>query len=189
MENVFDELNKINDDEYRLTGSEAIEGAVIAIVDDARTFDMNELVDDISQDYDDEMEYLDEGIAPTPRIIVSEEDVKSILDNIAKCRYFKLTKRPENLKFTKGNNLGIRDIESVLKQLDIGDYSYTVESKSEYHNGAYLNVFITSKDFKLSDRELSGVTIYIKLECTDAGPICIVSFHGSKNKGKHPYKK
>ena len=183
--NMDDELCKDT-----LSGTEAIECAHIVVVDDARSFNTEELVDELKSDYADEEEwgFLKESAScPTPRIIVDKDEVKKILDEVSKCKNIKISQSAKNRQFFKDYGITKRDVYAILRQLEVGDYSYTLVSNHEFHEGALLGVFITSKHFDLIDKSIDGVILYIKLEYTDVGVICLVSMHPSKHEGAHPY--
>lgn len=193
MDNLFQTLNRINDDDSLsdniMTGREAIDGATIIVVDDAEEFDIQKVVDEFSKDRWDE-DALDEEVEEprADKIIVSKEEVKDILDKIATCRNFDIKKTWKNNLFAKKNNLTEEDKVLILKQLKLGDYNYTLLSNREDDFGTHLHVFITSRAFNISDRIFDGVSMYIKLKHTpEEGVICVLSLHDSKKNEKHPY--
>ena len=193
MDNLFQTLNRINDDDSLsdniMTGREAIDGATIIVVDDAEEFDIQKVVDEFSKDRWDEDTLDEEFEEPrADKIIVSKEEVKDILDKIATCRNFDIKKTWKNNLFAKKNNLTEEDKVLILKQLKLGDYNYTLLSNREDDFGTHLHVFITSKAFNISDRIFDGVSMYIKLKHTpEEGVICVLSLHDSKKNEKHPY--
>ena len=193
MDNLFQTLNRIDDDESLsdniMTGREAIDGATIIVVDDAEEFDIQKVVDEFSKDRWDE-DTLDEDFEEprADKIIVSKEEVKDILDKIAACRNFDIKKTWKNNLLAKKNNLTEEDKVLILKQLKLGDYNYTLLSNREDDFGTHLHVFITSRAFNISDRIFDGVSMYIKLKHTpEEGVICVLSLHDSKKNEKHPY--
>ena len=192
MEKLFQTMNNIDNDlslqDNVLTGSEAMDGATIIVVDDARTFDIQRVVDEYSKDRWDE-EPLDEDVQPRAnKIVVSKDEVQDILNKIATCNSFDIKKTWKNNLLAKKNNLTHDDKVLVLKQLKLGDYNYTLLSNREDDFGTHLHVFITSKAFELSDRIFDGVSMYIKLKHTpEEGVICVLSLHDSKKNEKHPY--
>lgn len=192
MEKIFETMNQIDDTlslhDNIMTAKEALDGATIIVVDDARTFDIQDVVDEFAKDRWDE-EPLDEDIEPrSDKIIVSKEEVQDVLDKIATCNSFDIKKTWKNNMLSKKNNLTHDDKVLILKQLKLGDYNYTLLSNKEDDFGTHLHVFITSRAFKLSKRIFDGVTMYIKLKHTpEEGVICVLSLHDSRKHDNHPY--
>ena len=192
MEKLFETMNNIDDEsslqDNVLTGSEAMDGATIIVVDDARTFDIQRVVDEYSKDRWDE-ESLDEDVEPrSDKIIVSKEEVQDVLNKIATCNSFDIKKTWKNNLLAKKNDLTHDDKVLILKQLKLGDYNYTLLSNREDDFGTHLHVFITSRAFEISDRIFDGVSMYIKLKHTpEEGVICVLSLHDSKKNEQHPY--
>lgn len=194
MDNIFDKMNNIDDNESlpdAVSLKDALDGAIVVVVDDARTFDIQSIVDEFAKDSDDEEPvdeaYLEEAYDRSRHIFVSPSEVKEFLDKVSHCRYFNISKKPKNAKFFKDNSLTKDDVIAIIKQLEVVDYCYTLESTNEYHAGALLTVFITDKEFKLKDRTLTGVRIYAKIEYTDEGFVCVVSLHEPLKMEPHPY--
>lgn len=88
-------MNDINDDSL-FTLKDALDGAIIVVVDDARTYDIANIVNEFSKDRIDE-------------------------------------------KLTQGRE----DVIAIIKQLDVIDHCYTLESVNKFHYGALLSVVIT----------------------------------------------
>ena len=183
------------DDDASLTNSislkNALDGAIVVIVQDARTYDINTIVDEFAKDHEDEdlfeESYVQEAYEHKKHIFVSPSEVNVLLEKIVKCRYFDIKKRPKNVKFMSDNSLTEEDVITIIKQLEVMDYCYTLASTNKFHFGALLTVFITDKEFKLKDRILTGVTIYAKIEYTSEGFVCVVSIHDTDKMEPHPY--
>ena len=93
MDSIFNLLNNLNDEELWihhniLTGKNVLEDAEIIIVEDARTFDTQPIINNLAIDHRDE-EDLDEAYddSDNPRIIISESEVRDILNDIASCEH------------------------------------------------------------------------------------------------------
>lgn len=196
MDNIFNLLNNLNDEElwiYHniLTGKNVLEDAEIIIVEDARIFDTQPIIDNLALDHRDE-EYLEEAYddLDNTRIIISESDVRYILNDIASCEHIKISKYWKTRKFQKTHNLSNEDLRNIVHQLTVGDYSYSLISKNEDHEGVLLAIFITDKKFKLSEnRYLENLMIYIKIDPSKYGVVCAVSVHEPLFDEGRPYAK
>ena len=197
MKNIFEELNNI-DDEISLNNSvhlaDIINNAIVVVVDDAKSYDIQTIVDEFAKDYEDEEpvneSFLIEKFNELEHIIVSEQDVRALLLKVAECRYFDVkTDRPKNAEFIAQHNLTEAEIINIVKQLDTQDYCYTLKSKNKFHLGALLHVFISDKEFDLGSRKINNVSIYVKIEYTTEGFVCVVSIHAPMYEDPHPYAK
>lgn len=194
MDNIFDKMNSIDDNESLLDAvslKDALDGAIVVVVEDARTYDIQTIVDEFSKDHEDEdvqdESTIQEAYTHSKHIFISPSEVTDLLEKVSKCRYFDIKKRPKNVKFMSDHSLTEEDVITIIKQLEVMDYCYTLESTNKFHLGALLTVFITDKEFKLKDRTLTGVTIYAKIEYTEEGFICVVSIHDTDKMEPHPY--
>ena len=184
MDNIFDLLNNLDDEELWiqhniLTGNSAMEDAEIIIVDDARSFDTQIIIDNMALDYAEE-ESLEEAFddSENPHLIVSEDEVRDILKKIATAENITISKYWKTRRFQKQNNLSNNDIREIIKQLKVGDYSHSLISKNETHKGVLLSVFITGKLFRLTNNKtIENILMYIKIDTSKYGVVCAVSVH------------
>lgn len=79
-------------------------------------------------------------------------------------------------------------VTAVLRQLSAKEYSYSVLSRNKYHNGNVLNLFITNIHVNIPGvLENKDLSMYIKIDATEAGLVTAVSFHNGSGKEYHPY--
>lgn len=196
MQKEFDlteALKRLDEDAEVVTVNDIVYGGAIVIVDDARTFDTSIVETELAKDYDDEAEWgYDETITeeqsePTPRYILDKLNIEELLRKVGECSWFELTNNKKNIPFKRKYKITDDNVGSLLKQLRLGDYSYSLVSTNKKHKGALLHVFITSKPFEFEGETLTGLTLYIKIDFSDYGPICVVSLHPSRHEGKHPH--
>jgi len=192
---ILEELSNIDDEaslNKSVTLSDALNGVFMLVVDDASKYDINTVVNELNKDYKDE-EPIEENISKRFReennhIIIDPSGIKELIEKIKTCRHFEINQRAKNKKFIEEQSLSRSDIINIIKQLTIEDYSYTLNSTNKYHDGAQLTVFVTNKKFHLSNRTLDGIEIYVKIEYTDVGFVCVVSFHEADKHENNPYK-
>lgn len=141
--------------------------------------------DDLDEDV---KEIKDEPIVD--KLLVNKETVKDSIEHLS-TRKIDIIPRRKNTKFMADNALSKEDLYAILKQLSVGDYSYSVNSKSLIHLNNVLTVFITGKDFELSDgRILKDLVLYIKVDDTEEGWVTVISIHESTHpeEESHPYE-
>ena len=156
------------------------------VTDDARTFNVHEWEKRVEADDDSDSETLDEGTIPTEHFVVSKEDVQAVLDKIATSNLF-VADYYKTKGFMKSKGLTADDIKEIAKQLEIGDYSYSMKSNS-FKTGDVISVFITNKDFKVKDVDLSDCVLYIEIDTDYGDPVAIVSMHDQSKGGRGPEK-
>lgn len=192
---IFEELNNINDEaslNKSVTLTDALDGVFMLVVDNASSYNINKIVNELNKDYSDE-ELLDEHVSKRIRdennhIIVDPSGIKKLIEKIKTCTHFEINQRAKNKQFIEEQSLSRSDVINIIKQLTVEDYSYTLNSTNRYHEGAQLTVFVTNKKFQLSDKILNGIEIYVKIEYTEAGFVCVVSFHEADKHENNPYK-
>lgn len=192
---IFEELNNIDDEaslNNNVTLSDALDGVFMLVVDNAIEYNINNVVNELKRDYEDE-EPLAEHISrrileENNHIIIDPSGIKELIEKIKTCNHFEINQRDKNKQFIEDQSLSRSDIIKIIKQLTIEDYSYTLNSTNKYHEGAQLTVFVTNKKFHLTDRTLDGIEIYVKIEYTEAGFVCVVSFHEADKHENNPYK-
>lgn len=188
-------MNSINDEESLnnvLSLTDILHDMIIVIVDDAASYDTQTIVNEFAKDHEDEA-FVTESFLNSRRdtlnhIIISEQDVKMLLKKVSKCRYFDIKEsHPKNAEFIEQHDLSNSDIIKIVKQLDSQDYCYTLKSKNKFHLGALLHVFISNKEFDLGTRKINNISIYVKIEYTSEGFVCVVSIHAPDYQEAHPY--
>lgn len=135
------------------------------------------------------LESTEEIVIVPEKFIINKEEVNEVLDYISNCR-IDIVNRRKNNQFKKRNTLNNEDIKSIMKQLSVGDYSYNVNSNNLLHLGKPLAVFITGKEFVLSDgRTLNNLVLYIKVDYSEEGWVTVISIHESSHpeEESHPY--
>lgn len=169
--------------------SQAFKNGYIFIVDDARTCDISEFDEYLSDLHSDE-EDLEEDINPkyySKHFYLDEEQIKQIIDNIAKKYYdITITDYYKTNQFKDEYNLTEDDIREILSKLSLDDYSYNLNSKK--FKDRILTIFISGKPFELSSGAvISDMLIYAKVDTTPNGTICCVSIHPTNKDEEHPY--
>lgn len=194
MDNIFEQLNSI-DDEQSLTPSinlsDVLKYATIVIVDDARRYNIQAIVDEFAKDHSDEEPVTEAYFKKNKQehIIVTKKDLENVLKKVSKCTYFDVKgDRPKNKEFLEEHELTDEDVASIVKQLSTTDYCYTLVSNNKFHKGALLHVFISGKEFKLKTRIIKNIAMYIKFEYTTEGVVCVVSIHTPDYTEEYPYK-
>lgn len=189
---IFEEMNIIDDNESlgsTIKLSDALNGVFMVVVDDASSYNIENVVTEIKKDYEEEEDSLEEQVEEeNNHIIVDPKGIKELIEKIKTCENFDIVKRPKNRKFMQDELLNENDVMNIIKQLNVEDYSYTTKSKNKYHEGAELTVFVTDKMFQLEDRVLEGIEIYVKLEYTEAGFVCVISFHPAHKHEDNSYR-
>lgn len=189
------QLDEICKNENILTILDIVECSTVVIVQDVRNFTNNDAIK-IAQKFnysnDIEDEDIDEDFASPiaeksiKKFVIDKDDVKKVLSKISETYVNLVTNKStpngyKNTKFIKKNTLTRDDIDAIAKQLSIGDYSYSFQSRNVHFPGVILHVFITNKDFILPDgRKLENLSIYIKIDSTSEGIVTAVSFHEGK---------
>lgn len=189
---IFEEMNIIDDNESldsTIKLSDALNGVFMIVVDDASSYNIENVVTEIKKDYEEEEDSLEEQFEEeNNHIIVDPKGIKELIEKIKTCENFDIVKRPKNRKFIQDELLNENDVMNIIKQLNVEDYSYTLKSRNKYHEGAELTVFVTDKMFQLEDRVLEGIEIYVKIEYTEAGFVCVISFHPAHKHEDNPYR-
>lgn len=187
-DNMFERLEIIDD----LTVKDALKYAVAVIVDNALTYDVSKIEKIIDMDFEDERDFdskMDESYDITSRIIIDKDAVKSILEKVTdKDTLIDNIPRDKNIRFQHEYSLTQQDVRSIIQQLDVADYTYSVESVKPFRHGALLTVLITNKSFKLKNKILAGVKLYIKIDCLENGVACVISIHPAEHDSTHYYK-
>lgn len=192
---IFEDLNNIDDEaslNNKLTLTDALDGVFMLVVDNATEYDINNVVNELNKDYVDEEQITEQlsrkFMEENNHIIIDPSGIKELIEKIKTCRHFEINQRAKNKQFVEEQSLSRSDIINIIKQLTIEDYSYTLNSTNRYHEGAQLTVFVTNKTFQLSNRIMDGIEIYVKIEYTEAGFVCVVSFHEADKHENNPYK-
>ena len=169
------------------------------LVADANNFNLKEFENSIKEedDVDDNDEYYESLLESdnqnsNKHFTVSKEDVQNLIEKIAKSDFF-AADYYKTRGFMKSKNLSEDDIKSIVKQLDIDDYSYSMKSKT-FKPGDVIDVFITNKDFEINGKNLSGLNLYIKLDLDYGDISAVVSAHSYNEHNKkypknNPYNK
>ena len=163
----------------------------IILVPDARDFDIHEweaIIDSEDENADDLSEMLlkeDKEISKQ-KFIVTKNDVQAVLDKIATSDIF-VAPYYKTTGFTKAKGLNTEDIKQIAKQLSPEDYNHSMIS-TKFKPGDILTVFITNKNFIVNGKNLSGTTLYIKIDADYGDMVAIVSAHTELGKlSKNPY--
>ena len=167
-------------EENSINLSDAINDSIVVFTDDVNSITGDWVASQYkSDDEDDILEAAEAEDKPnSPKIIVSRQDLDKVIDNL-KSEPIKVVRRKKNKKFMSDYTLTDSDVKSILNQLEAKDYSYSKISTNELHAGDVLTIFITDKQFTLSDKTLDGLTIYIKVDDSDEGLVTVVSIHAA----------
>ena len=207
MDNTFEKLNEIYEDENIPTLLDMVECSTIVIVPDVREFTHDDAIR-IAQrfDYDDEIDFEEDYVnesedilkspldgKTTEKFIVSEAEVKYVINRIATSGINLITnEKTDNARnnlFMQKHDLTKEDITYLVKQLKIGDYSYSSNSKNINFPNSILTFFITNKDFILPDgRKFEILKVYVKVDVADEGLVTSVSFHDGTSSEIYPYQ-
>ncbi len=168
---------------------ELLKKATVVIVPDAREVDIADIAAEFAKDHEDEEpcgEPLDEGL--NDKYVLTRDAVATIIEKICDTDYINVKAYHKTRQFQRDYELTDEDVQLIVKQLKVSDYSYSMPSSNIYHIGHTLDVFISGKDFYITNnRLLHEVVLYIKLDLTDEGVICAVSVHPSNREPEHPY--
>ena len=175
-------------EENSINLSDAINDSIVVFTDDINSITGDWVASQYKSDDDDILEAAEtEDKINSPKIIVSRQDLGKVIDNL-KSEPIKVVRRKKNKKFMSDYAITDSDIKSILSQLEAKDYSYSKISTNELYAGDVLTVFITGKQFTLSDKTLDGLTIYIKVDDSDEGLVTVVSIHEAEHQDNlHPY--
>lgn len=202
MDNIFEELNKIYENENIPTLLDMVECSTIVIVPDAREFthlDAERVAQRFNYSNDLDEEDIDEELESplkgknTEKFIVSKDEVKAIINRIVTSsinliRNKETVNGRKNVLFMQEHDLTEEDISYLTKQLKVSDYSYSSNSRNINFPNSILTFFITNKNFILpSGKKFDALKVYIKIDATDDGYVTVVSFHDATGNIKHPY--
>ena len=209
--NIFEELNKLYENNENLpTLLDIVKCSVPVLTNDVRNFTREDaeriatrfnFVDDV-----DFEEYFDDSLKEaTPsdnplagrspeKFIVEPDEVREVIRKIANNHVFVNTiershSGRQNVAFMNEHNLSEDDIRELAKQLELGDYSFSAPNRQPQFAGNILTFFITKKDFRLADgRTFDNLTVYVKVDTPDDGPVTAISFHRGSGSLRHPYE-
>lgn len=177
---------------YCVNLSDIIKHCIFVVSDNAKIYDVSKIEAELNKDFEDEEDFetIYESKTPSsPRIILSKDNVKTIIDKLASpSTIFDISNNWKNNEFKKIYNLSDEDLKTLIRQLSIRDYCYTVNSTHALHQGALLTIFITSKHLEVKDIVFENIILYIKVEILENGSVCVVSFHPSHHENSHPYE-
>lgn len=154
------------------------------LVDDAREFDIHEWEKMMDEDDPSDIDIISEDVKPNYHFVVSKDDVQNIIDKIATSDIYVANYYKTN-QFSKANNISPDDIKDIARQLNKADYSYSMESKT-FKPGDIISVFVTDKTFKVRDKELSDLVLYIEIDADYGDPVAVVSIHNQWKNGHKP---
>ena len=193
MKSIFETLNNIDDSESLSNKThlrDILHSAILVVVDNAKEYDINNIVNEFAKDHEDELPFNESFDEPdvNEHMIITKDDLDVLLQKVSECRYFDIKdSRPKNAKFIAEHELTEPEIINIVKQLNAQDYCYTLKSKNKFHEGALLHVFISGKEFDLGTRIIDNISMYIKIEYTSEGFVCVVSIHAPEYDEEHPY--
>lgn len=150
-----------------------IAAADVLVVENARSFDINEWEEWVQQEID---EALNEKHTPIvknefEKYVFDKEAVEEIIKKL-KTSTFAITDYWKTLQFLKKNDLTKKDLEDIIRNLEPGDYR--INSKSNYNEAI---IFIRRS--KIND--LGPFKLYIKLDydSIEKQPVIVISFHNA----------
>lgn len=169
------------DDEY-LSFDEFLDRAEVIVVDDAKTFDINEYEANLMSEIEEELcEEQDVDIKSAfTKYRLDDERLKKVIEKLSKSE-FNIVDYWKTKQFMKKNGLTKEDLSFVLRNLKDEDYKTNSISKDDKHNEAMIFV----KDSSVGN--LGPFSLYIKLDydSVEENPVIVISFHqrkGSKKK-------
>lgn len=196
MDNVFEELNKLYEEETdTISMKDFIDTSIVLIVSDAETYDVSQ----VDRMFEDEMtpEELAEARAPAgertqenddTRVISTLAEVRETLMKLQTLADYRVLPSYKNRAFKHERDFTDADIECICKQLSVGDYTCTKISDTPEHSGCLLPVFIPNKDFTLADGStIHGLVVYVKFDFCVSSRVTVVSFHDPLFEEEHPY--
>ena len=128
--------------------------------------------------------------------ITPKEAVKAFLPKLTECNNIYspnfVDSDSDTKEFIDKYGVTASDIMSIVKSLNIHDYSHTLKSAVTTYFGNELYVFTPNREFRLENgTELGNIIIYVKIDSivTSArrGMVFVVSFHDTKSDSGHPY--
>ena len=208
--NVFEELDKLYEEdsnEYPTLLDLIRCSTVVAIVNDVREFTHAEAEDLAAQfNYSDEVDFeedyepiIETSISPlagrsADKFIVPESEVREVIRKIINNNIILVTDEDtpngiQNVEFMNELQLSEADVKELIRQLNVGDYSYSAPSRNVRRASNILTFFITKKDFRLADgRTFNDLRVYVKVDATREGRVTAVSFHRGSGSLRHPYE-
>lgn len=210
MDNVSEELNKIYEDstnDYPTLLDLIRCSTIVAIVNDVREFTHAEAEDLAAQfNYADEVDFeedyepiVEAPVSPlagrsTDKFIVPESEVREVIRKIINNNIVLVTDEDtpngiQNVEFMDELQITEADVKELIRQLNVGDYSYIAPSRNIHRAGNILTFFITKKNFRLADgRTFDNLRVYVKVDATREGRVTAVSFHRGSGSLRHPYE-
>lgn len=173
--------------------SDAIEDSIIVITDDVNSITGDWVAaqfqaDDIAEGLLESVTEEDEDLIAN-HFIVDRENVEEVIKHIGESSLY-IPSRRKNNKLKRDHSLTKADLKSIVKQLTVEDYTYSMESINELYLGNILTVFITGKEFAVSGgRTISNLVLYIKIDDSEEGLVTVVGIHESEKpeEESHPY--
>lgn len=207
MDNVFEELNKLYENEENLpTLLDIVRCSVPVLTNDVRNFTHEDAERIAAQfnfendvDFEEDYEPIDVGPSPLEgrspdKFIVEPDEVREVIRKIANNHVFVNTiershSGRQNVAFMREYSLSEDDIRELAKQLELGDYSFSSFNRQPQFAGNILTFFITKKDFRLADgRTFNDLFVYVKVDATEEGLVTAISFHRGSGSLRHPYE-
>lgn len=173
--------------------SDAIEDSIIVITDDIDSVSGEWVAaqfkaDDIAEGLTETNNIEDED-STANQFTVDKETVEEVIKHISESSLY-IVNRNKNNQFKRVHSLTRADLKSIVKQLTVKDYTYSLESINPLFLGNTLTVFITGKEFVLTDgRTLDNLVLYIKVDNTEEGRVTVIGIHESERpeEERHPY--
>jgi len=151
---------------------------------------LTEIVDDVDiiYIYDDvknfrfaeNLEEAEENTIPE-NIIISEEDVRNLINDIQNCRRIFIQPRPNNASFLAQYDLNEEDCRDIINQITVKDYVKNTVSRNSTHRGNNLVVF-EIEEVKIRDITIPKLTVYVKIDLDESTETTVVaiSFHPAR---------
>ena len=178
---LLDGLGKRNP----MSFEEFLDKAEVILVDDAKSFDINEWETENEDEIREETGE-GEGDAANPKPFIkyrlSDDKIRQVVDKIIHSDFSIINYWKTN-QFKKRHGLTDDDLKDILKTLTADDYK--ANSKSVDNSRGEAVVFL--KDAK----GISDAKLYIKLDydTIESNPVIVISFHDAKGRRKEEFMK
>ena len=186
----FGKLESLKEDDSELSFEEFLDKSSVIVVDDAKSFDINEWEKKLSDEITDEIEEEVEKKETENKFVkykLTEDKIEKVIDKLKNSDFDTVdgVTSWKTKQFLKKNNLKTEDLQEVLRNLKPEDYRTNSKAVNiEDYNEAIIFI----KDSKVKD--LGSFHLYIKLDYDniEETPVIIISFHQSgTNKVKKPF--
>lgn len=156
-----------------------VKDSIVVYTDDIESITGEDVAKQFQLDDDDDLVEDIEEETTVDKFLVDENSVKKVVENLLNMPIM-IPNTKKNKKFKDDYNLTEENVKSILKQITEDDYAYSKISKNIYFLGNILTVFLTKRDFGVSDKSLEDVVLYIKIDNSSEGYVTAISVHESE---------